>query len=84
MFGATVECAGPNIYAYRDLLKSIAAVAHVNTALVPVPIALWHALARLAELLPHPPLTRNQVELMEIDTVSSPDAPGFGQLGISA
>ena len=31
-----------------------------------LPFAAWHALARLAELLPSPPLTRNQVELMEI------------------
>lgn len=82
--GATVECAGPDVYAYRDLLKTIAAAAHVRTPLVPVPLTLWHALARIAEFLPQPPLTRNQVELMEIDSVASPDAPGFDQLGISA
>jgi hypothetical protein len=34
-------------------------------------------------MLPNPPLTRNQVELMQIDTVSSPEMPGFGELGIS-
>jgi NADH dehydrogenase len=28
-------------------------------------------------------LTRNQVELMEIDTVASPEMPGFADLGIS-
>ena len=83
MFGATVECAGPNIYAYRDLLNTIAAVAHARAALIPIPFTLWNALARVAELLPQPPLTRNQVELMEIDTVASPDAPGFDRLGIS-
>jgi hypothetical protein len=30
-----------------------------------------------------PPLTRSQVELMEIDTVASTGTPGFGELGIS-
>ena len=83
MFGATVECAGPAIYAYRDLLKTIAAAAHARAALIPVPFFLWTALARLAELLPRPPLTRNQVELMEVDTVASPNVPGFDQLGIA-
>ena len=34
-------------------------------------------------MLPGPPLTRNQVELMQIDTVSSPEMPGFIELGIS-
>ena len=34
-------------------------------------------------MLPDPPVTRNQVELMEIDNVTSPQVPGFGELGIS-
>jgi hypothetical protein len=46
-------------------------------------LAAWHTLARLAELLPSPPLTRNQVELMEVDSVASPGMPGFAELGIS-
>jgi hypothetical protein len=50
---------------------------------MPMPFAAWHAIARLAELLPRPPLTRNQVELMEIDTVASLGTPGFAELGIS-
>ncbi len=28
-------------------------------------------------------VTRNQVELMRVDTVSSPDMSGFGELGFS-
>jgi NADH dehydrogenase len=34
-------------------------------------------------MLPSPPITRNQVDLMQIDNVASPEIPGFGQLGIS-
>jgi hypothetical protein len=34
-------------------------------------------------MLPTPLLTRNQVELMQIDTVSSPEMPGFAELGVS-
>ena len=30
-----------------------------------------------------PPITRNQVELMQVDNVASPDMPGFAELGIS-
>jgi NADH dehydrogenase len=46
------------------------------------PIAVWHALAWISEMLPSPPVTRNQVELMQLDNVCSPEMPGFGQLGI--
>lgn len=34
-------------------------------------------------MFPSPLLTRNQVELMQIDTVSSPGMPGLAELGIS-
>jgi hypothetical protein len=40
-------------------------------------------LAGVAEMRPHPPLTRNQVELMKIDTTASERLPGFRALGIS-
>jgi hypothetical protein len=48
-----------------------------------MPFFFWNALAGLAEMLPQPPLTRNQVELMQIDTTASDNLPGFRVLGIS-
>jgi NADH dehydrogenase len=78
-----VECGGPRIYAYEELVRTVARAAKVNRMLVPVPFAAWHALAWVAELLPGAPITRNQVELMEIDTVASADVLGFADFGIS-
>ena len=54
-----------------------------RAALVPVPFGAWHLLARIAEVLPRPPVTRNQVELMEVDTVTTPGRPGLSDLGIT-
>ena len=48
-----------------------------------MPFAVWDLLASVAEILPHPPLTRNQVELMQIDTTASDNLPGFRVLSIS-
>jgi hypothetical protein len=48
-----------------------------------MPFAFWNALAGVAEMLPRPPLSRNQVELMQIDTTASERLPGFRALGIS-
>jgi len=78
-----VECAGPRVYTYEELLRSVAREAGLRRALVPVPFAVWRALARAAEMLPHPPVTRSQVELMEIDTVPTPRTPGLADLGLS-
>ena len=79
----TVECGGPRVYSYEGLLRTIARAASVKPILMPVPFGVWHALAWLAEVLPGAPVTRNQVELMQVDTVASPSLPGFADLGIS-
>src|SRR5882672_2016889 len=77
------EFGGPRVYSYEQFLRAVASLAGLAPRLVPIPFAVWHALAWASEILPGPPLTRNQVELMQIDTVSSPEMPGFIELGIS-
>ena len=71
------ELAGPRVYSYEELLRTIARVAGLRPVLMRTPFALWDALAGLAEMLPQPPLTRNQVELMQIDTTASKTCRGF-------
>jgi uncharacterized protein YbjT (DUF2867 family) len=77
------ELAGPRVYSYEELLRTIARIAGLRPVLMRVPFPLWDALAGLAEMLPRPPLTRNQVELMQVDTTASENLPGFRALGIS-
>jgi uncharacterized protein YbjT (DUF2867 family) len=82
MAPATFECAGPRVYTYQEFLQSIAQEAGLRPALVPVPFAFWHGLARAAEILSNPPITRNQVELMQADNIASSEMPGLLTLGI--
>jgi uncharacterized protein YbjT (DUF2867 family) len=79
----TFEFGGPRVYSYEEFLGAVAHQAGLAPRLIPIPFAAWHALTWTFEILPNPILTRNQVELMQIDTVSSPEMPGFGELGIS-
>jgi uncharacterized protein YbjT (DUF2867 family) len=79
----TFECGGPRVYSYEELLRVVAQKARLKPLLIPVPFAAWHALAGFAEMFPSPPVTRNQVELMQADNVTSPGMPGFGELEIS-
>ena len=78
------ELGGPRVYAYRSLLELIARRLGKKPLLVPMPFGLWRALASVAEMMREPPITRNQVELMQLDNVASPGAPGFGDLRISS
>jgi NADH dehydrogenase len=79
----TYECGGPRVYSYEEFLRAVAHEAGLKPTLIPVPFTAWHTLAGISEMLPNPPITRNQVELMQVDNVCSPEIPGFGQLGIS-
>ena len=80
---ATFEFGGPRVYSYEELLRIVALEASVKSRLIPIPFAAWHVLAWFAEMLPRPLITRNQVELMQVDTVASPELPGFKELGIT-
>jgi uncharacterized protein YbjT (DUF2867 family) len=77
------ECGGPRVYSYEEFLRTVASAAGIKPILIPVPFAAWDALAWIAEMLPSPPITRNQVELMQIDSTSRPDMPGLRELGIA-
>src|SRR4051794_11655748 len=66
MHSIIFEFGGPRIYSYEQFLRAVAHQAGLSPLLVPIPFAVWHAVAWAAEILPGPPLTRNQVELMQI------------------
>jgi len=77
------ELAGPQVFSYRALLQAIARRIGGKPLLLPVPFALWRVGASAAEMLDNPPLTRNQVELMQQDNVAVRGLPGFDALGIA-
>jgi NADH dehydrogenase len=80
---ALFEFGGPQAYSYAELVRSIAKAAGLKARLFPVPFSIWLGLARVAGVLPNPPVTRNQVELMQVDTSVSAGLPGLAALGIA-
>jgi uncharacterized protein YbjT (DUF2867 family) len=76
------EFGGPRVYAYEELVRTLAAQTGARTKVVPMPFALWHGLAWFAEHLPGSPLTRNQIALMRRDNLASLTLPGLRELGI--
>ena len=79
----TFELGGPAVYSYRALLELLGAWLGVRRLLVPMPFALWEIQAALTSLLPRPPLTRDQVTLMRLDSVVADSALGLTDLGIT-
>jgi uncharacterized protein YbjT (DUF2867 family) len=81
--GMVYELGGPRIYSYEELLRTVCAHLDVRRIiLIPVPFIAWQGLAFVAEMMPAPPVTKNQVELMAVDNVASSTHAGFRALGI--
>jgi len=81
--GATYELGGPKIYSFKELMELLLAEINRRRVLVPLPFGLASLQAAFLEWLPTPPLTRDQVKLLQRDNVATPGQPGFAELGIT-
>lgn len=81
--GRTYELAGPTVYTLRELVEFALRASGRRRLLVPLPFAIAEIQARLFELLPSPPLTTGQVDLLRLDNVARGDLPGLQDLGIA-
>ena len=80
--GRTYETTGPDVYTLRGLVGITLRLIGRRRLLVPVPFAIAEVVARLFELLPNPPLTTGQVDLLRMDNVASGTLPGLQDLDI--
>ena len=83
LHGRTFELGGPRVYTFAELLRYLLDLLGRRRLLLPIPwgVAKWQA--SLMKLLPEPPLTRDQIELLRYDNVVAPDATGLPELGIA-
>ncbi len=72
--GKTYELGGPRRYSFKELLELMMQTTGRKRALINLPFGLASLQARFLELLPEPPLTRDQVTLLRSDNVVSEGA----------
>ncbi len=81
--GETFDLGGPEIYTFRTLMERMLEAIGRKRLLLPVPFWAARAEAFFLEFLPRPPLTRDQIRLLERDNVVSGKTKGFAELGIA-
>lgn len=81
--GKLYELGGPRIYSFRELMQLVLRETGRERLLVNLPFGLAKLKAAFLELLPVPPLTRDQVELLKRDNVVAPGALGLADLGLT-
>lgn len=80
--GQTYELGGPRTYTFRELLAWILHETRRHRAMIDIPAGVARLQARIGELVPGKPFTRDQLTMLERDNVVSPGALGLPALGI--
>lgn len=77
--GTIYELGGPDVRTFKELMEYVLATTERRRLLVPVPFALMKAQARILQFLPKPPITPDQVELLQRDNIVSASAREQGR-----
>jgi uncharacterized protein YbjT (DUF2867 family) len=81
--GRTYELGGPKIYTFREVLELVLHEIRRKRRFVDLPFGLAAVQARLMSILPSPPLTPDQVELLKSDNIVSSGALTLASLGLT-
>jgi uncharacterized protein YbjT (DUF2867 family) len=66
-----IECVGPEIISFKDILKRLLDLIDKKRLLIPIPLSFAKFSAGLFELMPKPMLTRDQLRLLRYDNILS-------------
>ena len=69
--GTTIECVGPEIITFKDIILKILKSINKKRLLLPLPLSLAKLNARIFQLMPKPLLTMDQLRLLKYDNVES-------------
>ncbi len=69
--GETIECIGPEVITFKDILLKILKSIKKKRLLLPIPLPLAKLNARLFQLMPKPLFTMDQLRLLKYDNVTS-------------
>ena len=71
IYSKIIECIGPEIITFREILEKLLLLIGKKRFLIPFPLPLAELSARFFEMLPNPLLTRDQLRLLNYDNISS-------------
>ena len=82
LYSKIIECVGPEIISFKDLLEKLLLLIGKKRLLLPFPLPLAEFSARFFEMLPNPLLTRDQLKLLKYDNVPSGKYKTNSDIGI--
>ena len=71
IYSKIIECVGPEIISFKELLQRLLKLIDKKRILVPCPLPIAELSARFFEILPKPIITRDQLRLLKYDNIPS-------------
>ena len=71
IYSKIIECVGPEIFSFKELLQRLLRLIDKKRILVPCPLPLAQLSAKFFEILPKPIITRDQLRLLKYDNIPS-------------
>tara|TARA_Y100000741_G_C18119025_1_gene504209 strand:- start:386 stop:823 length:438 start_codon:yes stop_codon:yes gene_type:complete len=67
----TIECIGPEILSFKEIILKLLKAIDKNRLLIPLPLAIAKMTARFFEIMPKPLITVDQINLLKYDNIPS-------------
>ena len=71
IYSNIIECIGPEVISFKNLLERLLKLINKKRILIPFPLTLAKFTASFFEMLPNPLLTRDQLRLLKYNNISS-------------
>ncbi len=82
IYSNIIECVGPEIISFKEILKRLLKLINKKRFLFPLPLMIAELSARFFEILPRPILTRDQLRLLKYDNIASGKYKTNSNIGI--
>ena len=81
IYSKIVECAGPEVITFKEILLRLMKLTNKKRILIPFPLPLAKMSASLFEMMPNPILTMDQLKLLKYDNILSGKYKSNSEIG---
>ena len=82
IYSKIIECTGPEVISFKQLLEKLLFLINKKRILIPFPLPLAKLSAQFFEKFPKPLLTRDQLRLLKYDNIASGKYKTNSDIGI--
>ena len=82
IYSKIIECTGPEIISFKDLLNKLLKLIGKKRILIPLPLSIAKFSAKFFEMFTNPLLTRDQLKLLKYDNIPSGKYKTNSDIGI--